>query len=201
MCRLARCYEARYGWVTVAVGSQLGSQLGFPSQPLTRRNAAAQRSSRATARDVEGRTGSAVAERLGNIPAAAGTALTGRALTSFDPDTVRNPPAGLAGRRFGRAGQDQQVRIAPGLMIWAGGGRTQRGTDDSSFGQGQDHGVSECSRKGGVTTRPYGQRSLIVHGVVVPGWPRFACAAGRASLPPEIMSTAVFACRGRWAGG
>ena len=35
MCCLARYYEVRCGWVTVAVGSQLGSQLGFPSHQLT----------------------------------------------------------------------------------------------------------------------------------------------------------------------
>jgi hypothetical protein len=56
------------GWVAVAVGSQLGSQLGFPSHPRIRRNAAARRGSRVTAGDVGGRADSAVAERLVTFP-------------------------------------------------------------------------------------------------------------------------------------
>lgn len=63
-----------------------------------------------------GRAEWAVAERLDDIPAATGTALTGQALTSFDSDGIRNPPAAWLDGAFGRARQDQQARIAPGLM-------------------------------------------------------------------------------------
>jgi len=33
MCRLASYYEAGRGWVTGVVGSQLGSQMGYPATP------------------------------------------------------------------------------------------------------------------------------------------------------------------------
>jgi hypothetical protein len=33
MCHLTRYYEAECGWVTGVVGSQLGSQLGYPATP------------------------------------------------------------------------------------------------------------------------------------------------------------------------
>jgi len=43
---ITRLGMAGFGWVTVVVGSQLGSQLAFPGHPSTRRNAAARRSPR-----------------------------------------------------------------------------------------------------------------------------------------------------------
>jgi hypothetical protein len=43
--------------------------------------------------------------------------------------------------------------------------------------------------------------TLTVHGVVVPGWSPFAGAVRHYHSRQGIMSTAVFVCRGRWAGG
>jgi hypothetical protein len=195
---ITRLGMAGRGWVTVTVGSQLGSQLGFPSHRLTRRTAAARRSSRDCKRYRRPRR-QAAPERLGDNPAA-GTALIGRALTSFDPDGSGIRLQARLGGVFGRAGQGQQARIAPGLMTWAGGGRISRGTHDLSLGKGQGHAVSEwqpkaeqrpghvagdpgCSRRGG------------------PGRPRFAGAVGRHRCRRGIMNTAVLVCRGRWACG
>ena len=74
-------------------------------------------------------------------------------------------------------------------------------THDSSLGEGQDHAVSEWQpgkADNDLSVRP---RTLIVHGVVGPRWPRFAGAVGRHRSGQGIMSTAVFERHGRWAGG
>ena len=177
----------RCGWATVAVGSQLRLPIWLPPvTPRTRRNAAAWRRLCATARDAGGRAESAVAERLDDIPAAAGTALTGRALTAF-----------------GRARQDQQAEGDRARVDDLGRRRADpTGTRDSSLGEGQDHAVSEWQPGRRNNDRPYGQRPLIGHGVVVPGWPPFAGAVGRHRSRQGIMNTVlfVFVCGGRWAG-
>jgi hypothetical protein len=69
--------------------------------------------------------------------------------------------------------------IAPGLMPGAGGGRTGREGPGSGLGEGQDHAVSGWQPGRRNDDRPCGQRTLMVDGVVVPGWTRFAGAAGR----------------------
>ena len=68
---------------------------------------------------------------------------------------------------------------------------------DGTFGQ--PDGTSRPGRRN--DDRPRGQRTLMVDGVVVPGWTRFAGAAGRHRCRQGIMNTVVFACRGRWADG
>ena len=79
---------------------QLDIPAGLPEPPAysAELQPPGRQGSRAPVRDADGRAGSAVAERLDEIPAAAGTALTGRALTSFDPDGFRDPPVCPAGR-------------------------------------------------------------------------------------------------------
>jgi hypothetical protein len=111
---------------------------------LPRRTAAARQGSRATARDADDRAGSAVAERPDEIPAAAGTALTGRALTSFDPDGIRDPPVCPAGRRLrpcqaGPAGQHRaRVDDLGRRRADQTGGPMTRAS-----GKGRGHAVSE----------------------------------------------------------
>ena len=73
---------------------------------------------------------------------------------------------------FGRAGQGQQARIAPGLMIRAGGGRLSQGTDDLSLGEGQGHAVSEWQPK--AEQRPG-------HVAVDPDYSWWLCRVGRGS--------------------
>jgi hypothetical protein len=71
------------GRVTVAVGSQLGSQLGYPAIPPTRRNSAALRRPPRDHRRCAGGRAEIAVEPPDGIPAAGSSALTGRELTSF----------------------------------------------------------------------------------------------------------------------
>jgi len=107
MCHLTRFTRrgaAEGRWVTVAVGSHLGSQLGYLGH-LARRMGPPAEAPRGTAGGVSGRAGIAVAESRDGIRAAASFALSGGRIPPSTRHGIRCAACSVLAPGFGRAGQ------------------------------------------------------------------------------------------------